>query len=715
MRSRIWGLLVALLLGSSASFGNIQQLSIDGAAGYTSSIVKLSTEDVRNLLQEACKCNVGYDLPEAQVRIQLPKEERLLSGDASLSRSPVEKINYKRIPLHDFMWKGEQMGNTYVLTLSAPTYQGISAGLYALLQEQLGFAFYHPRQNSIPTWENWPLQGPLLFSGKPVFDKKGFHLHTQHPLELTEQLHDGTIPCALDDIKAYINWLVRNGQNYMEFCLLESIDRKKWPTHAAAIVSYAHSRGILAGVDFSLHMIQQKTFQLYKTPPQSFKAKQKQVIESIDWLMQADWDYLNMEFATAEFVGGNQAKKENLRLLIIKHLAEKYPRTKLMGRQHVVKHDNEKAVTGKHFTWDSTKVALDRLRGVMSHTVMCYDMTEPNAPVYENQNQRHMFAFLLQQHAIRETWYYPESAYWVTFDNSIPLFLLPYLSARLADIDTCEAYRIPGHLTFSSGWEWGYWLIDWSISRWSWNYAVSNSPIKKTPLMYVQDMMQKAALQPTAYSVMQTNLQLQQKQLKEQNLIQWLTAMSITDELPFGLNTQFMPRPGLSYRYLHRKASKVEIDSIRTTILPALMQFYTSSTQSLASAAIHPIEQEWQDGLRITALRSLHRYYTLAATLHQRERKLGLVNSSADSLLKKAAETRRAAQNIVKQREKNYRYPLSLIATPFRGHTSYDFGYLYPVSELQYWYREEEQVRHNRYFPLYKTIFNPWRIIGLVD
>ena len=45
------------------------------------------------------------------------------------------------------------------------------------------------------------------------------------------------------------------------------------------------------------------------------------------------------------------------------------------------------------------------------------------------------------------------------------MFLLPYLSARLDDINYCETQQIPGHLTFSSGWEWGYWQNDYATLR----------------------------------------------------------------------------------------------------------------------------------------------------------------------------------------------------------------------------------------------------------
>ena len=45
---------------------------------------------------------------------------------------------------------------------------------------------------------------------------------------------------------------------------------------------------------------------------------------------------------------------------------------------------------------------------------MFYNSFEENAPVYRNRNLRHMLDLLLNEKQKRETWYYPESAYWIT-------------------------------------------------------------------------------------------------------------------------------------------------------------------------------------------------------------------------------------------------------------------------------------------------------------
>ena len=671
------------------------------------SITAITIADVQQLLSQASGSNITLNDAGAQVTIILPE----INPDSAnrLNRfAQKATFPYRNFPGHDYTWVIKTEGKQVTYTLSTSSWQGVSFGLYGLLQEHLGFRFYHPKQTSIPHFTNgWPREQSLTFSANALFDKKGFHLHTQHPLELTEQLLDPTVPHALEDVKKYIDWLVRNGQNYFEFCLLNDVDNKLWPAHAKAFVDYAHSRGILASADLSLHMIQQKSYQLYKGP---FNQK-KQVEKNLQWLLQANWDFLDVEFSTSEFSAGNKKKKEELRQFVLAWL-QQHSHAKLTGRQHIVKNENELGHKHKDFVWDSTSLALDKQRGVLAHTVMFYDMTEPNAPVYENRNQRHMFQFMLSQLKERETWYFPESAYWVTFDISQPLFLLPYLSARLNDIDTCVKYGVPGHITFSSGWEWGYWLFDWSIARWSWQYSYNGKNETRTPAMYAgqisngmeADLLNKA-------------LTLQQQYLKDSTLMQWMTAMTITDEIGLkALAKEYEPRPVWSYKFLERTADETIIAKVRSTILPQLKAF---ADKELAIAAYmkptpDSISAEWQDGVAITGLRAMHRYYTLQYILNRRQAAIQKTHFNSDTLLAKAAEVRIQAQQIVNGRQLHYRYPVSSIATKHREHTAYHFGYLYLASNLHLWYREEEEARKNKYSPFFMNVWNVGRIAGVI-
>jgi len=45
--------------------------------------------------------------------------------------------------------------------------------------------------------------------------------------------------------------------------------------------------------------------------------------------------------------------------------------------------------------------------------------------------------------------------------------------------------------------------------------------------------------------------------------------------------------------------------------------------------------------------------------------------------------------------------------------TAYPFGYLYPASNLFFWVREEEQVRHERFDALFMNLWDIRRTLGL--
>ena len=59
--------------------------------------------------------------------------------------------------------------------------------------------------------------------------------------------------------------------------------------------------------------------------------------------------------------------------------------------------------------------------------------------------------------------YFPETAYWVAFDNSMPQWDPLYVRSRWLDLKELKArpcWPLDNHLLFSTGWEWGFWLND---------------------------------------------------------------------------------------------------------------------------------------------------------------------------------------------------------------------------------------------------------------
>ena len=675
--------------------------------------IKLAVDDVDRFLSQATAC------------IDCQSKDTVYLSLATVVLSP-EKNAPKPYPVlpvppSEYRWESSRYANGNLQhTLSASSPYAAACGLYGLLQEALGFAFYHPRETFVPDLSHtWPLDETFTLEVKPKFNKRGFHLHTMHPIELAEPLFNPQLPGALDEVKEYIDWLARNEQTVFEFCLMESVDRNTWIEHAKQFTAYAHRRGILMSVDISLHMIQQKSFQLYQNPPASFRSKKKQIERNMDWLFQCPWDIASLEFNAAEFLTGNAEQRNELRRFV---LAETEKRgAKLMGRQHVVKESNDLL---RSKTEGVQHEATDPGRGVLAHTVMCYSMTEPHAPVYENENQRHVFEFMKRENQVRETWYYPESAYWVTFDNSVPVYPLPYLSARLADIDTAAAYGVEGHLTFSSGWELGYWLFDWSIARWSRRVSLNGQAIKNTPTQYAYGNPFAQGTGPLLDSL----LVLHEAYLKGKNLMAYMTAQTVTDEIPKKFRREFHPRPPFTYGWLRNKSDERTRDSVVKHVIGGLKEFSARSapfsqqlfalpeSKNRAEPAIpgRP-EQELGTVLDITQKRALHRSLTLGYLLSVRNHK---ANGTAKQpeLLQQAAQIRENAQRMLQSLP--LRYDKNRLTGRFpngSAYTSYDFGYLYTAYQMHFWKREEEQAKKNRYDFLFRNIWAVFRIIGLQD
>lgn len=615
----------------------------------------------------------------------------------TINKDGIRLVHY---PNHSYNWSGTFPS----YTLKANSIQGIIFGIYGFLDEILSFRFIHPKQTILPKEIQWPKE--LNYGSSPRFNKKGFHLHTQHPLELTEQLHNPDFPNAWQDVKEYIDWLVRNRQNYWEWCLLRTVDMEKWQPHAKRMVDYSHQRGLMIGVDVSLHMIQQRTFQLYKSWPKSWRGKEEQVKRSLEDLFYAKWDYLNVEFATAEFVGGKEKLKSRLKKTLISTTRNTYG-ANIMGRKHVVSEEN---MVGEQADVFNATDSLDLYRGVGIHTVMMYSLQDSVAPVYENKNFHHIHKDMLRENKVREVWFYPESAYWVTYDNSVPMLLLPYLSGRLSDILLCEKEQIPNHLTFSSGWELGYWAVDWSIARWSWKSSFNGEQHVPKPMEWITALGYSEEVEAN----LNQYLELQEEYLLNKNLLRFMCAQTVTDELSL-FRKQFQPRPDYTFKWLQNKSGERARNHLKNKGLVQLQEYYSKSellNNQLASLidTLRPSPiSEYLTTLELTSLRTKHRATTLNAMLAYREKR------KEDQLywLEKSRELRLKGVGLMHKLELDYKYDAKYLYGKRFSHTSYPYGYLYAPHTLHFWKREEEQSRKNRWGYNFMSIWKVGRIIGL--
>jgi hypothetical protein len=621
---------------------------------------------------------------------------------------------------HGYRWRGKKGGGVNRLELTAGSSEAVSHGLYGLLQEKLGFMFVHPRQTIVPRHERWPLPETFSWEAEPRFGRRGFHLHTLHPVELTEPLHDPSFPGGRDMLREYVDWLARNGQNLLQFYLLRGIERGPWIDHMKWFVGYAESRGIKVGVEISLFHLQQRAFRSIRLFPPDFG---RQVDRNLAWLLQVPWDFVTVDFSLAEHLPdlGRLLPATSARL------AEGVKRkegTKLMFPSHVIR--RERPPFGHTAAEKSPEYeALLEETGILIHTVMCYSLAEERAPVYGNENQHHMLVKAFLEASRRETWYWPESSYWVSFDSSVPLLLLPYLDARHEDMETAERIGLAGHITFTSGWEWGYWLVDWSIARWSWTQSSGGIEERTDPTSFVDEL---AAGQDSA-RLWKEALALQNEYLKERGLVTLLAALDPSAELPPPFDAPFQPRPRFGLRWLlsdatEEEAGRVATEEIRLLeeyagamgkITGQLEELYGGSKEDEERSSARSLANEIITALNVTSLRARHRALTLRALIAQRVKPRFWQRTTPEAMgyLARATAVRLRALEEVRRQERLYRYPAELLAGRYRGATSYDFGYLYPVRDLFFWEREEKQVKKKRLDAYYSKLWNFSKTSGI--
>ena len=78
------------------------------------------------------------------------------------------------------------------MCINSSIHYGAVLGAYVALEE-LGFGFLHPLSPTIPHQIRFP-KYTLDIKEFPYWSERSFHVHTQHPLELTEVLQGHDIP-----------------------------------------------------------------------------------------------------------------------------------------------------------------------------------------------------------------------------------------------------------------------------------------------------------------------------------------------------------------------------------------------------------------------------------------------------------------------------------------------------------------------------------------
>jgi hypothetical protein len=556
---------------------------------------------------------------------------------------------------------------------------------YALLEE-LGARFFHPREELVPALDGAWLPRALDVTRTPAFATRGLQLHTLHPIETMAEL---VIPGEenLARAKQLVDWLVKTGHNQLQWYLFEDLDAAAYGPYLDALTAHAHRRGVRLGVIAQLWggSSLQNAFALVHTEA----GWQSELEAQLDVLLDLGFDMI--EIALGEFLAADPdrvvewldhatalAASRGVELSVINHVGNQ--------PELWVDYQGEQV-----FFYHLPGFADPRLTNSV-HTVFFFDLYRPWAG-YGHPDFGLQREFLLGELGERPVRYHPESAYWATADIDVPLFLPSYLYARWLDVtglyaDTMGLEPIEGHVLFSSGHEWGYWLTDYLTARMLWQ-----------PEAPFESFLHHAALGfGSCAGEVETGLSelvaAQNEYLFDRRLVGFLSGEDAHDD--FGELSGFETTP-----------RRPAFEDVMALAPPELADFEADAVLGLdeASAAFAAVEsrlgavcalpdaaldrwcRELHDGAAIVRLRAQHAAELYRAVIAAAR------GGDAGVHLGQARGRIDEALGVVARREPFYRGPAERLVGAYKNPTIYDFGYLHQTHELCLWLRQQEQAQ----------------------
>jgi hypothetical protein len=564
----------------------------------------------------------------------------------------------------------------------------LAAGAYALLEE-LGARFFHPKQELVPTLGAPRVPHTLDVWRHPLAARRGLQPHTLHPIEYFDVfMQPGDANLA--DARRYVDWLVKTGQNYVQWPLLSTVDWAAWQPYAASILAYAHSRHVRIGAvpqvwgGSSL----QNNFVLVS----SATGWQAQMQAQLDVLLTLPWDVV--ELAMGEFTSAAPQSMIDWLNFATNYILTKAPSTEVYVQNHVGNYASLWVqYQGQTVYYYHLPAYCDPRLGQDVHTLSLFDVYRDWA-TYAHPDFHLQHDYMLAELPTRKVSYFPESAYWISADIDVPAFLPEFLYARWLDIHTLSAElasdglpALEGHVTFTSGHEWNYWLTDYLVAKMLWS---ASDPLEAFTSHYAAAFGSCAADVDAALT---TAMNLQTTYLFDQRLLPYIQGENRTVDLGYLAGLETHPRRVEFEDLLTMSAG--DLAAFQTNVVEALEAFaaqYQPVEDAVAArcrgsdATIAPWCNELWDGIEIVRLRAQHAAVLYRAMLAY----VGGLDGSG--MVSQAQAITATAAQVVARREAGYRFDVDRETGVYQNPTIYGFGYLRPAHTQCYWTRREAQV-----------------------
>ncbi len=362
---------------------------------------------------------------------------------------------------------------------------GEQYGLSALL-EAMGVRFFHPDASFVPATLATP--SPTVFDTTvvPEIGERGIMPWTLHPVEAYWALWE---PGGDHLAEAYriIDWSVKNGIDFFTYPALDDIvggeARAEWQDHTRHIVAYAHMRGLRVGLGIQLFGGASLQHSLTLVPRGATDVPAS-IDQRLGLLGDIPLDSIQLSFG--EFSGEEPQVFIDTLNLAYERIQVARPGATVTATIHVGNFPSTHVTyMGNDLLYYFLVQYADSRIVPWVHTVMYFNLFETVSGSYGHTefdlHREYLFDRLAAHQPVS---YNPETAYWITFDDSVPLYLPLYVRSRLHDIQQIRARattdgtaQLDSHVTFSSGWEWGYWQHDWATLHMTMRMPASTAEI----------------------------------------------------------------------------------------------------------------------------------------------------------------------------------------------------------------------------------------------
>lgn len=555
--------------------------------------------------------------------------------------------------------------------------------------EAMGVRFFHPARTFVP-----PVLGAVpeeaLGAHAPEIAERGLQLHTLHPIEayfdFWEPGEDN-----LEGAERTLHWLVCNRGNFLTYPALNDIalnetSRAAWREHTAAILEAAHLRGVRMGIGIQLFGRSSLQRALVLVPEEGTDAS-AQIATRLTLLEGLPYDSFNLAFG--EFFGAEPDRFVTTVEAAYDGIHARWPDAEVTATVHVGDFpDTRVTYLGQEQLYYFLVRYAERPIVPWLHTVMYYTLFEPAGGAYNHEDFFEHRDYLLEEmRAGRPAGYHPETAYWIAFDNSLPMYLPLYVRSRWYDLDqlrAADAGPLSSHVVFSSGWEWGYWQSDVAVLRTSYELPPSDDAVFREMFAPLEAGAELARVASELADVLHRGLM-------EDGLAAYLASTDLTFALGIAMDFWTQPRRAEVEDVL--AMDPAALDAFDTEVvqpLAALRDALRSLRDGMADVGDDPFARELRDGVEIDVARAEFAAAVWSGAL------LAARGGSLDGALAEARAARAAAEGIVTRRHAALFDPDGATLIRNRVTTSglYQYGYLREADRLCFYDRELAQLEN---------------------